>query len=147
MKTPREAALEVAAYAVSFGAFYLFVFVGLRWPSCAERQGGLGRLMRLCVGGQQAGYSAVSLDESQNARPAPQAQTFMQTALHLCACALGIQVSYLCWGVMQVTADTWAPAVDSVTAVPQLAHDICWMGWACDCCRTAQSWFIASCFC
>ena len=117
-KSLAEAGSEVVSYAVSFGSFYLFVWLGRRWldRGVAAPAGPWARLVQTCVTGGR-GYKRVNtsppdeLGGADDARPPPPAEppralSFFEQAVQLGVCALGIQVSYLCWGVMQETIMT-----------------------------------------
>lgn len=117
-KSASAAAAEVAAYAVAFGMFYAFVLLGKRCPSCASRGGVLGWLFRTCVGPAvaEAPANPVELAKAEekealvpSGEPRAGAATppsLLAQGLKLCAATLGIQLSYLCWGIMQETVMT-----------------------------------------
>lgn len=99
-RTPREQFLEVLSYFLSFGAFYLFVFVSMRMvrsPSFSRMASSLSKLFYACaIGDDYTEYSKTAEggdDETQ--------ESFSASAIRLGVCTIGIQVSYLLWGLMQ----------------------------------------------
>jgi adenosine 3'-phospho 5'-phosphosulfate transporter B2 len=106
MKTRQEAAAEVASYAVSFGTFYLLIFLARR-SGASGWSGPLGRFARACVTGRQPDSTPDEHEPLQQGdSPTPQAPSALRRAVTLIVCALGIQAAYLCWGVMQETIMT-----------------------------------------
>mmetsp|Transcript_43938 Transcript_43938/g.72983 ORF Transcript_43938/g.72983 Transcript_43938/m.72983 type:complete len:419 (-) Transcript_43938:811-2067(-) len=91
--------LEVLSYVISFGAFYLFIWVCKRLmlsPTFRKEASCLSKLVYSCV--------SARLDQAEvktNEEEVSALQPFWKTSLHLSTCALGIQVSYLLWGLMQ----------------------------------------------
>ena len=94
--------MELVSYAVSFGSFFLFVFVAKRAvasPSFDRSRSLFSRLAHSCVAeteyaSEKAGSKAAEGSDAP-------AETFSAQAARLAVCALGIQVSYLLWGLMQ----------------------------------------------
>ena len=101
-RSPKEQALEVFTYVVSFGAFYLFVFMAMRLtrsPTFRREAGGFSRLLHACaIGDDQTEYSKDENGDGANGEPP---ESFGAAALRLAVCTIGIQVSYLLWGLMQ----------------------------------------------
>uniref|UniRef100_A0A6S9UV63 Sugar phosphate transporter domain-containing protein n=1 Tax=Chrysotila carterae TaxID=13221 RepID=A0A6S9UV63_CHRCT len=104
----QENLLEVYSYLVSFGGFYLFVFLArraVRSPEFRSEGGAWPYLLQLCVGEridpaeklQQMGPS----ESKAGAEPRAPPESFTTAAIHLMFCVVGIQVSYLMWGLMQ----------------------------------------------
>ena len=99
-RTPRENFIEVMTYVVSFSLFYAFVWISMwivRSPGFRRESSGLAGLMNACVVGDGADYKkddGVSGEESTK-------ETMGQSAMRLAVCTVGIQVSYLLWGLMQ----------------------------------------------
>ena len=108
-RSARENVKEILSYVVSFGLFYLFIWAAKRaYSSQGFRRDAdlLSRLVDSCVGEppddeyrkqqqKQQGKQA----ESSAGQAAP--ETMKQTAMKLAVCTIGIQVSYLLWGLMQ----------------------------------------------
>lgn len=115
-KSATDAAAEITAYALSIGSFYALVLIGKTWPSLSSRKSIVGPFFRVCVG--QPEETELHTEETNAEEKAPffNAQepasnpkglpTVVVNGLKLCACTLGIQLSYLCWGVMQETIMT-----------------------------------------
>ena len=100
-RTPRENFIEVMTYVVSFSLFYAFVWISMRVvrsPGFRRESNGLAKLMSACVvGDERADYKkddGAGSDDSTK-------ETFRQSAARLAVCTVGIQVSYLLWGLMQ----------------------------------------------
>ncbi len=92
---------QLFTYTVSFGSFYLFVLVSFRMVKSPEfRRDGdtLSRLVHSCVVGDDdiKRHDSSSADADE-AKP----ESFSTSALRLAVCTVGIQVSYLLWGLMQ----------------------------------------------
>ena len=121
-KNASEAVAECLSYAASFGGFYLFVFLAKRYAAAGGScTGALGKIVRICVtgegsGSRSGGYQLVESDRAQEEsgedaeslpplKPPPQPSVLRQAST-LAICAAGIQVAYLCWGVMQETIMT-----------------------------------------
>ena len=99
--------LEVLSYVLSFGTFYLFVWFAKRKvnsPSFRRDGGCLSSLVESCVAERldpvEKEKQAQEKANRGNGDGAP-AENFGKTALHVCFCILGIQVSYLLWGLKQ----------------------------------------------
>jgi adenosine 3'-phospho 5'-phosphosulfate transporter B2 len=101
-RTAHENMLEVFSYAISFSAFYVFVWVAMRMtrePSFRREASSWTRLVHSCaIGDDQGEYVK---EDAGRAKDAPPAETFWKNAMRLAVCAVGIQVSYLLWGLMQ----------------------------------------------
>ena len=92
---------QLFTYTVSFGSFYLFVLISFQMvksPDFRRDRDRLSRLVHACVVGDEdikrKGGGAFDADES---RP----ESFAASAMRLTVCSVGIQVSYLLWGLMQ----------------------------------------------
>ena len=108
MRTARENALEVLSYAISFGAFYLFIFFAKRAinrPSFHATSDAFSRLIHSCVQGPAEGYekgkTKSNNGDGDGDASEEKEESFLTAALHLAFCVVGIQVSYLLWGLMQ----------------------------------------------
>ncbi|KAL1507571.1 hypothetical protein AB1Y20_007191 [Prymnesium parvum] len=104
-RTPYENALEVLSYVLSFSSFYLFVCVAKRQVakhSFRAESSTWSRLVFNCVGEREESELFIrSQRDEQLEREKAETETFMQAAARLGICVLGIQVSYLLWGLMQ----------------------------------------------
>ena len=105
-RTPREQALEVFSYVVSFAAFYLFVYVAMKLvksPNFRREANTFTRLMHACAVGTENEYAKASLDDpgSGTGDDDGPPESFTRAAIRLTVCAVGIQISYLLWGLMQ----------------------------------------------
>ena len=96
--------MEILSYVLSFGSFVVFVWVArcaVASPTFRPESGRLSRLVFACVSERPgAGYESRKKEKpehSADARP----DSFARDAARLAACTLGIQVSYLMWGLMQ----------------------------------------------
>ena len=95
---------QVFTYTVSFGSFYLFVLLAMRAaksPTFNRDANSLSRLIYSCVR-EDLEYSKsadVGMSGADGKSAAP--ETFGQAAMRLGVCTVGIQVSYLLWGLMQ----------------------------------------------
>ncbi|KAG8470925.1 hypothetical protein KFE25_009346 [Diacronema lutheri] len=93
---------EVGSYALSFGAYYFFVRLALayRWELRADW---LGTLARAMVGSEKRaeGESRPAAAQKCAGSPTPTAESFRSKGLTLLFCIVGIQASFLCWGVLQ----------------------------------------------
>lgn len=101
-RTAHENTLEVLSYGLSFGAFYLFVCYAKRTmgqPGFSRQGGWLSRLVYRCVG-EETDSKLISADR-RDTEAAGEQESFTMSAARLAACVLGIQVSYLLWGLMQ----------------------------------------------
>ena len=100
-RTPRENLLEVLSYVVSFSAFYLFVLVAMRLtksPRFRRDASSFTRLLYSCaIGDDHTEYSVSTGKEGDDETP----ESFSASAMRLTICAIGIQISYLLWGLMQ----------------------------------------------
>ncbi|KAJ1627690.1 UAA transporter family-domain-containing protein [Pavlovales sp. CCMP2436] len=94
----RGRAGEVVSYALSFGSYYVFVRLALayRWDL---HPGVLGALARATVGTAKCNEDG-SEGKSKGVHP-PAPETFRAKGATLIFCIVGIQASYLCWGLMQ----------------------------------------------
>eukprot|EP00965_Chrysotila_dentata_P028118 935116-Pleurochrysis_carterae.AAC.1 len=94
---------EFSSYALSFGTFYLFIFIARH--SCVQGGGFLSSMVRTCAGTPSASYTKLSTKENEDGESSrPQSkQTVLRQAVLLAFSALGIQVAYVCWGVMQAS--------------------------------------------
>ena len=100
VRTNRQNLLEVVSYLISFGAFFLFVAIAIRVvrrPSF-KRENWLVRLMHQCVANRD---SLMEDTPGGSAADKEAKKSFSAMALDLLTCVLGIQVSYLLWGLMQ----------------------------------------------
>ena len=101
-RTPREQMMEVISYVVSFSAFYIFVWFALRLtrsPRFRRDASWFSKLVASCaVGDDATEYNQKTDSKSDDDEPA---ETFTQSAARLAVCAVGIQISYLLWGLMQ----------------------------------------------
>jgi len=105
-RSATENLLELLSYAISFGSFYIFVFVAKR---LVARQGHLvsnglwSRLLHSCVAEQLDPAEKLQQQEEENNKAAKGKanETFLYAAGHLCFCTLGIIFSYVLWGYMQ----------------------------------------------
>uniref|UniRef100_A0A7S0LHM6 Sugar phosphate transporter domain-containing protein n=1 Tax=Coccolithus braarudii TaxID=221442 RepID=A0A7S0LHM6_9EUKA len=104
-RTASENALDLFSYAVSFGAFYVFVFFAKRvanMPSFRADGSKLYSLISSCVVERMDPAEKLQkLETSDNEKHDKVDEPVWKTALHLAGCVLGIQVSYLLWGLMQ----------------------------------------------
>ena len=101
-RTPKEQMLEVLSYVISFGAFYAFVWVAMRVVRShgfRAEAGGLSRLMHACVNGDESSKYDKKVEDKADAVAAK--ETMLQSAARLAVCTVGIQISYLLWGLMQ----------------------------------------------
>jgi hypothetical protein len=96
--------MEILSYVLSFGSFVIFVWVArcaVASPTFRPESGRLSRLVFACVSERPgAGYESRKKEKpehSADARP----DSFARDAARLATCTLGIQVSYLMWGLMQ----------------------------------------------
>ena len=96
--------MEILSYVLSFGSFVVFVWVArcaVASPTFRPESGRLSRLVFACVSERPgAGYESRKKEKpehSADARP----DSFARDAARLATCTLGIQVSYLMWGLMQ----------------------------------------------
>ena len=94
--------MEVISYVVSFSAFYIFVWFALRLtrsPRFRRDASWFSKLVASCaVGDDATEYNQKTDSKSDDDEPA---ETFTQSAVRLAVCAVGIQISYLLWGLMQ----------------------------------------------
>ena len=100
VRTNRQNLLEVVSYLISFGAFFLFVAIAIRVvrrPSF-KRENWLMRLMHQCVASRD---SLMENTPGGSTGEKEAKKSFDAMALDLLTCVLGIQVSYLLWGLMQ----------------------------------------------
>jgi len=98
-----EHVMEVLSYVVSFGSFVVFVWVSkcaVASPSFRPDASRLNRLVYACVTEPEA-YSSARLKQTKPGGGAERAETFGKNAMRLTFCTIGIQVSYLLWGLMQ----------------------------------------------
>ena len=94
---------QLFTYTVSFGSFYLFVFLAMRLaraPHFHRDRSWWSRLVGTCVIGDREMGVALG-GGSSNSESEGKAESFGTAALRLSICAAGIQVSYLLWGLMQ----------------------------------------------
>merc|ERR1712113_1015271 len=101
-RTASENAFEVLSYVISFGAFYLFVFFAKRMaksPSFRADAGRLSALISSCV--VERLDPAEKLQKLETDDKKEVVEPFWKTTMHLSGCVLGIQISYLLWGLMQ----------------------------------------------
>ena len=95
--------MEVFSYVLSFGSFAVFVWVAqcaVASPSFRPEASRLNRLVYACVSERASGGYESRLKKEKPGSAKPQV-TFAQDAMQLALCTLGIQVSYLLWGLMQ----------------------------------------------
>ena len=94
---------QLFTYVVSFGSFYAFVWFAMRFqraPGFQRDRNWLSRLVHSCVNEEQDEYSKSQGERSEDGADA-QPEPFATAALRLGVCTVGIQVSYLLWGLMQ----------------------------------------------
>ena len=103
---PSHGLQELISYSVSFGTFYLLVFIARTF--CVHRQGLIGRLARACGGYPNPHtYSRVPSKQPRSADEAPSAPPrLLHQATALAVSALGIQIAYVSWGIMQARNTT-----------------------------------------
>ena len=96
--------MEILSYVLSFGSFVVFVWVArcaVASPTFRPESGALSRLVFVCVSERPgAGYESRKKEkpeQSGDTKP----YSFARDAARLATCTLGIQVSYLLWGLMQ----------------------------------------------
>ena len=96
--------MEILSYVLSFGSFVVFVWVArcaVASPTFRPESGALSRLVFACVSERPgAGYESRKKEkpeQSGDTKP----YSFARDAARLATCTLGIQVSYLLWGLMQ----------------------------------------------
>ena len=96
--------MEILSYVLSFGSFVVFVWVArcaVASPTFRPESGALSRLVFACVSERPgAGYESRKKEkpgQSGDTKP----YSFARDAARLAYCTLGIQVSYLLWGLMQ----------------------------------------------
>ncbi|KAL3903339.1 MAG: hypothetical protein SGPRY_011719 [Prymnesium sp.] len=109
VKSATAAVSELLFYLLSFGSFYALLAAAQRWPQLFSSA---GPLFRLCVGplpsdqpspASERESEPLFTEEGGGRKPSLLAQ-----AVRLCGATLGIQLSYLCWGLMQETIMTTA---------------------------------------
>mmetsp|Transcript_66628 Transcript_66628/g.199078 ORF Transcript_66628/g.199078 Transcript_66628/m.199078 type:complete len:446 (-) Transcript_66628:294-1631(-) len=104
-RTPYENMLEVLSYVISFASFYIFVFLAKRLaasPTFRQDSGAWSRLVFSCVGEREESELFIRTQkDAELKREKVEEATFMQQAVRLGVCVVGIQVSYLLWGLMQ----------------------------------------------
>jgi adenosine 3'-phospho 5'-phosphosulfate transporter B2 len=105
-RTATDNALEVLSYAISFGSFYLFIWVARKLVETRyhhERTGLWPRLLHACVSEQLDPGEKLKLEEeeSDKGKKEKTTESFCYTAMHLGACTVGIIISYVLWGYMQ----------------------------------------------
>ena len=104
-RSPREQALEVLSYVVSFSAFYLFVLLAMRLtrsPRFRREASAFSRLVYACaVGDESSEYAKAASSDGKDSGDDETPESFSATAARLAVCTVGIQVSYLLWGLMQ----------------------------------------------
>jgi len=92
----------VVSYVVSFSAFYLFVLVAMRLsrsPGFRREASAFSKLVYSCAVGDEGEYSKSSGEkDSDSDEPT---ESFTASSIRLAVCSVGIQVSYLLWGLMQ----------------------------------------------
>ena len=143
-RTPYENFLEVVSYSVSFGAFYVFVCYAKRAVAKFEYQrerSAFSRLIYSCVGEKDESEGYAKRREAAEATQTS-GETFLSGALKLASCVLGIQISYLLWGLMQErimtqpyeTGELFRSSKFLVFANRFLALLVAW----CEACRTAR---------
>jgi adenosine 3'-phospho 5'-phosphosulfate transporter B2 len=101
-RTAKENLVEVFTYIVSFGSFYVFVWFAKRMlmsPGYRRDSSVLSRLVFKCVGDRDDADEPVT-HEKKKAESVSDS-SFYVSAARLAVCILGIQVSYLLWGLMQ----------------------------------------------
>ena len=99
---------ELIPYLISFGSFAVFVWVArcaVASPSFRPDSSWLIRLVHACVRGQEKRGAATAHEtrahKAQSGATAEPPDSFAKDAGRLALCTLGIQVSYLMWGLMQ----------------------------------------------
>lgn len=104
-RTAADNALEVLSYAISFGSFYLFIWVARKLVKTGyqEKTGLWSRLLHACVSEQLDPGEKLKLaaEASDKGKKDKATESFCYSALHLCACTGGIIVAYVLWGYMQ----------------------------------------------
>jgi len=105
-RSATENLLEVLSYAISFGSFYLFVWVSRRYlssPSFHRSAGPLSRLVHACVSEQLDPAEKMKQEAEEKDRSSKDklTESFCYSAAHLSFCTLGIIFSYVLWGYMQ----------------------------------------------
>ena len=98
-----EHVMEILSYVVSFGSFAVFIWVSkcaVASPSFRPEASRLTRLVYACVTEPEA-YSSARSKQTKPGGGAERPETFGRNALRLAFCTVGIQVSYLLWGLMQ----------------------------------------------
>ena len=99
-------AAEIIPYLLSFGSFAVFVWVArcaVASPSFRPDSSRLTRIVHACVAERSAHAQRCETSEHKK-QPGDGAQapdSFARDAGRLALCTLGIQVSYLMWGLMQ----------------------------------------------
>ncbi len=99
------------SYVISFASFYIFVWFARRLynsPGFRRDSDGLSRLVSSCVA-ESDEYERDGAAESRTergegrgeARGEDEPESLLRAAARLACCVVGIQVSYLLWGLMQ----------------------------------------------
>jgi len=99
-----ENMLEVFSYIVSFASFYIFVCVAKRYASSPAFSSGSStwsRLVSTCVVEKDNNDSRFISRRRDHTQEDTRSESFGAAAARLAVCVLGIQVSYLLWGLMQ----------------------------------------------
>ena len=94
---------QLFSYVVSFGGFYLFVAWAMYTANAAgfrRDRSALSRLVYACVADDALEYSK-DATHSIGGEHDTSKETFSAAAFRLGTCVLGIQVSYVLWGLLQ----------------------------------------------
>jgi adenosine 3'-phospho 5'-phosphosulfate transporter B2 len=130
---------QLFTYTVSFGGFYLFVALSMyvvKSPEFRRERGWLSRVMAACVSDETASYTKPEAAGAESSSEDGANETFSAAALRLGICTVGIQVSYLLWGLMQErimtkpydTGELFASSKFLVFANRFLAFFAAWIG-------------------
>ena len=133
-----EHVMEILSYVVSFGSFAVFIWVSkcaVASPSFRPEASRLTRLVYACVTEPEA-YSSARSKQTKPGGGAERPETFGRNALRLAFCTVGIQVSYLLWGLMQerimtrpyATGELFKSSKFLVFANRFLALAVAWLG-------------------